>query len=204
MAERRLVFILFCFSLGTAMLGQSADGAGANGAPAPTPTPTPLATAGDDSHLASDNPVKFLRNLALDQKDIWTSPFKAKIRDLNWILPVAGFSAGLVNADAEISSRVSTTGTFSKHAATISNAGLGLALGGSGGLYLLGKIRGDDHQKETGILSIEAATDSLVVVEAFKQVTQRARPADGNFKGEFFNSTSITNSSFPSAHAMLT
>ncbi|HEU4415257.1 MAG TPA: capsule assembly Wzi family protein [Candidatus Angelobacter sp.] len=186
------------------MLGQPGNGGAANGGPTPTPTPAPVAAAGDDANLASDNPVKFLRNLAHDQKDIWTSPFKAKIKDLNWIVPLAGLSAGLVNADAEISSRVSTTGTLGKHASTISNAGLGLALGGSGGLYLLGKIRGDDHQKETGILSIEAATDSLVVVEAFKLVTQRARPSDGNFKGEFFNSTSITNSSFPSAHAMLT
>ncbi len=80
---------------------------------------------------------------------------------------------------------------------------LALALGGSGGLYLLGKYRHDDHKKETGILAIEAATNSLVVGEVLKAVTQRARPTDGNKQGDFFNSSSISNSSFPSAHALM-
>ncbi|MGC2697172.1 MAG: capsule assembly Wzi family protein [Candidatus Angelobacter sp.] len=202
MGHRTLAYILLLFVTGSVAWGQYVDGG--TGDAGPAPSPTPVAAASDDSNPASDNPVKFLHNLARDQKDIWTSPFKARIKDLNWILPLAGLTAGLVNADAEISSRVSTTGTLGKHSSTISNGGLGLALGGSGGLYLLGKIRGDDHQKETGILAIEAATDSLAVVYALKLVTQRARPLDGNGKGEFFNSTSIANASFPSAHAMLT
>src|SRR4029077_18197148 len=87
---------------------------------------------------------------------------------------------------------------------TISNAGLALAVGGTGSLYIFGKLRHDDHQRETGILAVEAATDSLVVTEVFKLVTQRARPTDGNFHGDFYNSSSITNSSFPSTHAMMT
>jgi hypothetical protein len=157
----------------------------------------------DDSRYASDNPLKFLRNLAYDQKDIWTSPFKARVQDLNWIVPLTGLSVGLINADAELSSRIKGTSTLGKHSSTISNGGVGLALGGSGALYLLGKYTGDDHKKETGILAIEAATNSLIVGEVLKAVTQRARPSDGNFKGEFFNSTSISNSSFPSAHALM-
>ena len=184
--------------------GQSADTRSSSGsAPTPTPTPASAPQGPDEKFRASDNPVKVLRNLAKDQKDIWTSPFKARVEDLNWIIPLAGVSAGLINADAELESRITGTNTFSKHASTISNAGVGLALGGSGMLYLMGKYRGDDHQKETGILALEAATDSLVVGEVLKVVTQRARPTDGNFKGEFYNSTSITNSSFPSAHALL-
>jgi hypothetical protein len=206
MGNRKLAFLLVLF-IASATWGQSKEGSGATSAPAPTPTPTPTSTPvpapRDDLHEASDNPVKFLRNLARDQRAIWTSPFKARVQDLNWIVPMAGVSVGLINADAEISSRIKGTSTLGKHAGTISNAGIGLALGGSGGLYLLGKIRGDDHQKETGILAIEAATNSLVVGEVLKAVTQRARPTDGNFKGEFFNSTSISNSSFPSAHALI-
>src|ERR1051325_124587 len=103
---------------------------------------------------------------------IWTSPFKAKAHDLNWLLPWAGLTAGLINSDAETASRVNPNNAFAKHASTISNAGLGAALGGSAGIYLLGKIRGDDHQKETGILASEAVIDSLAVVEVFKLVTQ--------------------------------
>ncbi|MBZ5506717.1 MAG: phosphatase PAP2 family protein [Acidobacteriia bacterium] len=208
MGHSKAAFLLLVFVVTTAAWGQSLNGAetdaaGVASTAAPTPTPTSTARAIDNSHDASDNPVKFLRNLAYDQKAIWTSPFKARIEDLNWIVPLAGVSAGLLNADAEMSSRIKGTGTFSKHSGTISNGGVAAALGGSGGLYLLGKLRHDDHQKETGILAIEAATDSLVVGEVLKAVTQRARPTDGNKQGDFFNSTSIANSSFPSAHALI-
>ncbi|HEY1525682.1 MAG TPA: capsule assembly Wzi family protein [Candidatus Angelobacter sp.] len=203
MGNSKLAFLLTVFMTAT-VWGQSADtGSSSGAAPTPTPAPASVPQASDDSHRASDNPVKFLRNLAHDQKDIWTSPFKARIEDLNWIVPLAGVSAGLLNADAELTSRIQGTSTLGKHSSTVSNGGVGIALGGSGVLYLMGKYRGDDHQKETGILAVEAATDSLVVGEVLKAVTQRARPTDGNFKGDFFNSTSISNSSFPSVHALL-
>src|SRR6478736_4237590 len=117
------LFVLFVAA--TATWGQSIDnvGTGSAGSPAPTPTPTPTPQAVDEQ--ASANPGKFMRNLARDQKDIWTSPFKAKVQDLNWIVPLAGVTAGLINADAELSSRINTTGTFSRHSSTIANAGVG-------------------------------------------------------------------------------
>ena len=201
MGNCRLALLLIVLFAATATWGQSADSSTASSKP--TPTPTPVTHATDDPHPASDNPLKFLRNLGRDQKDIWTSPFKARVQDLNWIVPLTGMSAGLINADAELSSRITGTSTLGKHASTVSNGGVAFMLGGSGGLYLLGKYTGDEHKKETGILAIEAATNSLIVGEVLKAVTQRARPTDGNFKGEFFNSSSISNSSFPSAHALL-
>src|SRR5262249_50045363 len=148
-----------CFAVTAASWGQTIDGA--SGVPAPSPTPTPKVSANENTHYASDNPVEFIRNVGRDQKAIWTSPFKVKIEDLTWLVPTAGLTAGLINADAELSSRINPTNSFAKHGTTISNAGLGLAIGGSGGLYLLGKLRSDDHQKETGILAIQAATNSL-------------------------------------------
>jgi membrane-associated phospholipid phosphatase len=195
--------LLVFFVAATATWGQSIDSASATTGASPAPSPVPQAQADDDSRQASANPVKFVRNLARDQKDIWTSPFKAKIQDLNWIIPLAGVSAGLINADAELSRRIDTNNSFSRHSSTIANAGVGLLLGGSGGLYLLGAMKGNDHRKETGILAIEAATDSMAVNQVFKLVTQRARPTDGNQQGDFYNSSSITNSSFPSFHAMV-
>src|SRR6266481_2817321 len=203
MRKSKFVFILLLFALCLPSWGQAVGVTESGGGPVPSPSPTPVAASQDDSRYASDNPVQFLRNLARDQKDIWTSPFKARIRDLNWIVPLAGLSAGLINADAEIESRVKGTGTITKHSSTISNGGVALMLGGSGGLYLLGKMKSDDHKKETGILAVQAATNALAVSEVFKLVTQRARPADGNGRGDFLNSTSLTNSSFPSAHAIL-
>jgi len=157
----------------------------------------------DDDHYASANPGKFLRNLAHDQKTIWTSPFKARIEDLNWLVPLTGLSVGLINADAELSSRIEGTSSLGRHGSTVANGGVALLLGGSGSLYLLGKYSGDKHKQEAGILSIEAATNAVVVSEVLKVATQRARPDDGNHHGEFFNSSSISNSSFPSLHAMV-
>ncbi|HET9838711.1 MAG TPA: capsule assembly Wzi family protein [Candidatus Angelobacter sp.] len=123
---------------------------------------------------------------------------------MNWVVPWAGLTAGFINSDAETASRVNPNNSFSKHASTISNGGLGAALGGSAGFYLLGKIRGDEHQKETGILASEAVLNAYIVFTGVKLVTQRARPSDGNQKGEFYNSSSITDSSFPSGHATMT
>lgn len=148
-------------------------------------------------------PGPLLRNIVYDQKTIWTSPFKARIEDLNWIVPLVGLTAGMINADAELSSRIDTTGTFSRHAGTISNAGLAAAVAGGGGLYLLGKIRSDDRQRETGIVAGEAAINSVIVAEVLKVVSRRERPTDGTGQGRFFKG-SVGNSSFPSLHAMAT
>lgn len=200
MGQSKLAFILLVFAVSTASWGQAVDGAASTPAPSPAPTPIPST---NNTHYASDNPVQFIRNIGRDQKAIWTSPFKVRIEDLNWLVPAAGLTAGLINADAEMSSRINPTNTFAKHGSTISNVGLGLAIGGSGGLYLLGKMRSDDRQKETGLLAIQAATNSLIVTEVLKVVTQRARPTEGNQQGDFFNSDKIYNSSFPSTHAMM-
>lgn len=151
---------------------------------------------------ASLVPQRFFRNLAFDQRQIWTSPFKARVQDLNWLVPMVGLTAGLINADAELSSRIDTTGTFSRHSTTVANAGLATMVAGGGGLYLLGKIRKDDHEAKTGIIAGEAAVNSLVVAEVLKAITRRDRPADDNGEGKFFKSSSLLNSSFPSLHSV--
>src|ERR1700720_3318292 len=101
MGNCRLAFLLLLlFITAIAAWGQTSDNTTAP--TAPTPSPTPVQHTVDDSHYASDNPLKFLRNLGHDQKDIWTSPFKARVEDLNWIVPLTGVSVGLINADAEL------------------------------------------------------------------------------------------------------
>src|SRR6478672_8676965 len=147
MGNCRFALLLVIFLAASAAWGESSNTAPS----APTPTPTPVVQR-DDSHYASDNPVKFLRNLGRDQKAIWTSPFKVRIEDLNWLVPLTGLSVGLINADAELSSRISGTSSLGKHASTVSNGGIALMLGGSGALYLLGKYTGNEHKKEAGIL----------------------------------------------------
>src|SRR5215471_1264517 len=157
----------------------------------------------DDPHPASLVPPLFINNLAQDQRHLWSSPFKARIQDLNWIVPIAGLTAGLINADSELSSRISNTNTLAKRSSTLSNAALALAVGGSGGLYLLGRWHGDDHQRETGILSGEAAINALLIDELFKIATRREFPTDGSGQGRF-GRRNTANSSFPSGHAIVT
>jgi hypothetical protein len=155
------------------------------------------------AYPASAAPGPALRNLLRDQEDIWTSPFKARIEDLNWLAPLTGLTLGLINADSELSSRISTTGTLAKRSPTIANAGLAIALGSAGSLYLSGLWHRDDHPREAGILSGEAALNSFIIDEAFKVATRRERPTEGTGLGRFGHGT-VVNSSFPSAHAMLT
>ena len=70
-------------------------------------------------------------------------------------------------------------------------------VGGAGGLYFLGLISHNEHQRETGFLSGEAAIDSLAVVEALKFATGRQRPNQGNGTGPFL----MSGASFPSEHS---
>ena len=153
---------------------------------------------------ASVVPGPFIRNLAFDQKTIWTSPFKATTRDLNWVAPLIGLELGLINADAELSSRIDPNSNLSKHGSTISNAGLALAVAGGAGFYLAGKAHDDNHQRETGILAGEAAVNSLIVAESFKLISRRQRPTDGTGQGLFFQNGQALDSSFPSVHAIAT
>ena len=156
----------------------------------------------ENPHPASLAPSRFLKNFALDQKDIWTAPFKARIEDMNWLLPMTGLTLGLINADAEISSRIDKTSKTVSRSNTLSNAGLPAALGVGGAMYLLGRWHGDDHQRETGILMGEAVLNGALVDEALKVATQRERPDEGTGQGRFWNG-SVTGSSFASQHSVM-
>jgi hypothetical protein len=198
----RFLLMLLVFSFGVAGVapGQAGPGPGDGAGELPVPATPPRGRG--DSGLASASPLSFLKNLADDQKAIWTSPFTARIQDLNWLVPMAGITAGLINADAELSASVPANGTLARHSNTFSNAGLALAVGGTAGLYVLGRLGGDDHQQETGILAGQAALNSAVTVETLKLFTRRQRPTDGAGQGKFWGGTGA-NSSFPSLHATL-
>src|SRR5262249_23556228 len=67
----------------------------------------------------------------------------------------------------------------------------------TGTFYLVGRAKHNDRARETGVLAAEAMLDSVIVEGVLKGVTQRARPADGIERSEFFDG----GSSFPSGHA---
>src|SRR5258708_22109703 len=105
----------------------------------------------DQPHPASASPGPAIKNLLRDQRDIWTSPFKARVEDMKWLVPMIGLSAGLINADAEVSRRVNVTGTIGKHSGTVSNVGIAVALAGPGVMWRVGRWGADAPQREKEI-----------------------------------------------------
>src|ERR1700694_229081 len=71
------------------------------------------------TYPATLSPAGFARNFVRDQRDIWTSPFRARVQDLNWMVPLIGLTAGMINADSELSSRINKTGTLAKNSGNL-------------------------------------------------------------------------------------
>ena len=140
----------------------------------------------------------FFKNILNDQKAIWTAPLRLHRHDAKWVVPSSiGFMA-LVTTDRISGDEIAEFDRQVKASRIISNAGsvYGLAAA-SGAFYLFGRKKNDDRARETGLLSAEAMVDSVIVEGALKGITQRARPADGVERSEFFDG----GSSFPSGHS---
>lgn len=138
------------------------------------------------------------KHFLLDQEAIWTSPFHIRLTDATWLVPLAGFTAGFLGQDTDVSRHLSNNPNTLHRAQQLSNYGIA-AMGGAGaGLYLLGLTTHDEHKRETGFLAGEAAVDGLVVAEALKYMTGRERPYLDNANGRFWKG----GSSFPSEHAI--
>src|SRR5438067_326936 len=119
----------------------------------------PSATPDDQPHTVKRDIKDTLGGLFVDQKLIWTSPFRLQPKDMAWLVPDTGIAAGLFATDRTTSRELSRRGL--KRAGTFSNAGLAAFAGVAGGMYLLGVDRNDDHMRETGRLSAEAAADAF-------------------------------------------
>ena len=132
-----------------------------------------------------------------DQEQIWTSPAKLRLSDVQWLVPLSGITAGLFVTDASYSKSLSHNPTTISNYNTLSNAGIGALIGGAGGMWVLGHIKHNEHWSETGFLAGEAALNSLVMVESLKYSLGRERPYQGNGTGPFFQG----GTSFPSEHA---
>lgn len=151
--------------------------------------------AGEDPDNRLVSP--FLKHLVGDQEQFWTSPARLRSKDLKWILPGAGVIAAFIASDSwwakqVPASHVATSKTFSDYT-TYSFIGLG------GASFLLGHINHDDHLSEAGLLAGEAAINATAVAYAFKEMTQRERPYQGNGHGDFF----AGGTSFPSEHSAI-
>jgi membrane-associated phospholipid phosphatase len=139
----------------------------------------------------------FVKHVVEDQKQFWTSPAHLQTKDLKWILPVAATTAFFISTDSWWAKQVplSHADTSKRFSDYVTYSFIGL----SGTSFLYGHIKQDDHLSETGLLAGEAAINSYAVAYAFKEITQRQRPYEGNEHGDFF----ARGSSFPSEHSAL-
>ena len=135
--------------------------------------------------------------LAEDQRGIWTSPAKVRSRDLSWIMPLGGITAGLVATDRAATRHVSQDPNSLRGYRTISNGGVTALVGAAGGLALWGMKTHEGHKRETGFLAAEALVNSLIATETLKFSFGRERPNQGDGQGQFFQG----GKSFPSEHA---
>jgi membrane-associated phospholipid phosphatase len=146
----------------------------------------------------SENKVKTLPKAFLhDQIGMWTSPAHIRFSDTTWMVPLGGFAAALFVTDSDVSRHLSNTPSTLTQYRHISDYTAYSMAGGAGGLYFLGLLTHNEHQRETGFLSGEAAIDALLDVEALKYALGRQRPYQGNGTGQFLKG----GASFPSEHA---
>lgn len=139
------------------------------------------------------------RNLFMDQKNFWSSPFHMTKSEWRWTVPLAFVSAGLLASDTAIERHVPMNPTTVSHAVTASNAGLALFAGAGAGMFLLGEASHNDQRRETGLLSGEAGIDAFLDTEILSYAFGRNRPFVGDGRGRFFEG----GTSFPSQHAAI-
>lgn len=132
-----------------------------------------------------------------DQREIWTGPARLRFSDTEWVVPLGGVTAGLFATDRDFSKHLSLNPSTISHYKTLSNGGVAALIGGTGGMWLLGHARHNEHWSETGFLAGEATLNSLVLVQGMKYSLRRERPFSTG-RGSFFQSGGT---SFPSEHA---
>ena len=151
----------------------------------------------DPKEGASRSFSRLAKDFVGDQKDLWTGPRRLRFDDTQWLVPLAGVTAGLFLTDRQVSGHLAADLKTQQHYRSLATRG-SLALAGvGGGLAVWSAFSHNEHQRETGFLSGEAAIDSLVVVEALKYSFGRERPYQGNGGGRFFSG----GTSFPSEHS---
>ena len=177
------------------------EAAAQNGSPVSSETKRVPQEAVSESELVpSENPPRIVtatNSLFEEQKEIWTSPFRLRVADMEWLLPAAGLATASFATDRSLSRSLSSQpASLSRFNRVRSGslAGLGAA---SAGMYLWSLRTRDRHQRETGLLASEAMADTLMVTEGLKSIAARQRPTQGLGQGKFF----ADGNGFPSNHS---
>lgn len=137
------------------------------------------------------------RNILQDQEALFTAPFRMRERQWKLAVPLSVLAVGLVASDTAVEGHVTKSVSTASRASTLSDAGVAALLGVSGGMYLWGTLAKNEHQRETGFLSGEAAIDAYLDTTLIKYIAGRDRPFTANGRGDFRDG----GASFPSQHS---
>ena len=175
--------------------------------PSQPPSPTAQAansdTRDDNVYLddqSSDRGLikKFTTNLLLDQKEIWTSPFRIHRSSAKWWILVGVGTAALIAADHPVSQALPFSGSSVNFGNAVSHAGAWYTVYPAAGvLFVAGSAFHNERLEETGVLGLQALADADIVTNVMKLVARRERPTAGDHGGHFEEG----GSSFPSGHS---
>ena len=170
--------------------------ASSTSAEAPLPdAPSTAQPAANDFHSFGSAAT----TIGKDELHFLKYPFQKKA--IVWDLAFVGATAALITQDETVLEQVPQS--WHHRSILISNSAMGADIAIPGGILIDGLITHNDHAKQAGLRSVEAAIDSMALYGAAKAIFARQRPFSGTGEGNFF-AGNWSNGSFPSGHAMLT
>ncbi len=144
-------------------------------------------------------------NVLKDQKPIWTSPAQIRVKDLDWLVPLAAVTGLTIATDHDAMVHVVPKDTqFNQRSIDASNALTGGMIAAPVGLLGWGLLKKNPRAREAGLLGAEAMGDSVLLEQGMKLIFWRERPSVDNSNGKFFQSGVGIDSSFPSSHTLIT
>jgi membrane-associated phospholipid phosphatase len=153
----------------------------------------------DDTERVKPLGRKLAGNILLDQKEIWTSPFRMKGNSAKWWIVIGAATAALVATDQHTINIFENAPTQVRWGNDISKVGaVYTVIPVVAGFYAAGAIIDDAKARETGVLGAEALLDDLIVQQVLKPIAGRNRPNASREKQEWFEG----GASFPSGHSM--
>ena len=153
----------------------------------------------DQTEPPRDSVKELAKNIVLDQKQIWTSPFRMTRQNAKWWLIFGAATGALIATDRRSSQLLPNTEdqvAFSRHVSELGAVYTLVPI--AGGLYLGGFLTKQSKLRDTGLLGGEALVDGLIVSEVLKAATGRQRPLEGDGGVHFFHGSDA----FPSGHTI--
>ncbi len=143
----------------------------------------------------------FPRTFIVDEWRIWSSPFRGSSYSSptvkRYVIPFTLITGALIATDRKTAEVLPNTSDQTVWSGRVSQIGAAYTLaGGSGAMYLIGKLTGNKRAAETGWLGLQALGHAQVVVYGLKQISNRKRPDVSDGVGFWQGGNA-----FPSGHA---